>query len=585
MYLNTHTYFSLRYGTMPAKDLLAEAQKCGVRTFALTDINNTSACLNFVRMAPEYDIKPILGIDFRNGVQQQFIGIAKNNEGFYELNCFLSEHLATGKKIPSEAPVFDHAFIVYPFATFKGAPLKENEYLGVAPRDLNKLRFSEWKNRMDRLVILQTVTFRNKRDFNAHRLLRAIDKNTLLSKLSKTEEGSEQHVMLPEKELLQLYAEFPEIIENTGQLLQKCSISFEFGSEHPPKNKKTYTSSEEEDYRLLLQLCNEGLPYRYSRWDEKIKERLKKELEIIRQKDFVSYFLINWDILSYARRKGYFYVGRGSGANSIVAYLLRITDVDPIELDLYFERFINLYRKNPPDFDIDFSWKDRDDVIRYIFNRFPNVALLATYSTFQDRAVISELGKVFGLPRHEIDMLSNGKYNADEPDHIAKLILQYSKLIHGFPSHLSIHAGGVIISEKPIHYYTATSFPPKGFPITQFDMVIAEDAGLYKFDILSQRGLGKIKDSLEIIRNNNPGDPLVDIHDVKRFKEDPRVKHLLKTARAIGCFYVESPAMRMLLKKLEVDHYLGLVAASSIIRPGVARSGMMREYILRFRLS
>ncbi len=264
MYLNTHTYFSLRYGTMPAKDLLAEAQKCGVRTFALTDINNTSACLNFVRIAPEYDIKPILGIDFRNGVHQQFIGIAKNNEGFYELNCFLSEHLATGKKIPSEAPVFDHAFIVYPFATFKGAPLKENEYLGVAPRDLNKLRFSEWKNRMDRLVILQTVTFRNKRDFNAHRLLRAIDKNTLLSKLSKTEEGSEQHVMLPEKELLQLYAEFPEIIENTGQLLQKCSISFEFGSEHPPKNKKTYTSSEEEDYRLLLQLCNEGLPYRYS---------------------------------------------------------------------------------------------------------------------------------------------------------------------------------------------------------------------------------------------------------------------------------------------------------------------------------
>ena len=583
MYLNTHTYFSLRYGTMPAKDLLTEARKCGIRTFALTDINNTSACLNFVRMAPDYDIKPVLGIDFRNGVQQQFIGIAKNNEGFYELNRFLSDHLATSKKIPQEAPAFGHAFVIYPFSTHRGSLLKENEFLGVAPGDLNKLRFSEWKNRTDRLVILQTVTFRNKRDFNAHRLLRAIDNNTLLSKLPKTEEGNEQHVMLPEKELLQAYSGFPEIIKNTEKLLEECSVYFEFGSDYPPKNKKTFTSSEEEDFRLLAQLCNEGLPYRYIYPDEKIKERLKKELEIIRQKNFVSYYLINWDILCYARRKGYFYVGRGSGANSIVAYLLRITDVDPIELDLYFERFINLYRKNPPDFDIDFSWKDRDDVIQYIFNRFPNVALLATYSTFQDKAVISELGKVFGLPRHEIDVLSEGKFNVNDLDHIAKLILQYSKLIHGFPSHLSIHAGGVIISEKSIHYYTATSFPPKGFPITQFDMVIAEDTGLYKFDILSQRGLGKIKDSLEIIRKNNPWTPPVDIHDVKRFKEDPQVKQLLKTARAIGCFYVESPAMRMLLKKLEVDHYLGLVAASSIIRPGVARSGMMREYILRFR--
>ncbi len=583
MYLNTHTYFSLRYGTMPAKELLDEARRCNINTLALTDINNTSACLNFVRMAPDYNIKPVLGIDFRNGVQQQFVGIAKNNEGFYELNRFLSHYLATGEKIPSEAPGFNHSFVIYPFSTYKGASLKKNEYLGITPQDLNKLKFSAWKNKTNRMVILQTVTFRNKSDFNAHRLLRAIDNNTLLSKLSKTEEGSEQDKMVPKEQLLEKYAEFPEIIENTARLLQDCSINFEFGSEHPPKNKKTFTSSEEEDYRLLVQLCNEGLPYRYAHPDEKIKERLKKELEIIRQKKFISYFLMNWDILCYARRKGYFYVGRGSGANSIVAYLLRITDVDPVELDLYFERFINLYRKNPPDFDIDFSWRDRDDVIQYIFNRFPNVALLATYNTFQNKAVISELGKVFGLPRHEIDVLSNGKYKPNELDHIARLILKYSKLIHGFPSHLSIHAGGVIISEKPLYYYTATSLPPKGFPITQFDMIVAEDVGLYKFDILSQRGLGKIKDSLEIIRENNPGVSPIDIHDVKKFKEDPHVKLLLRTARAIGCFYVESPAMRMLLKKLEVDHYLGLVAASSIIRPGVARSGMMREYILRFR--
>ena len=256
--------------------------------------------------------------------------------------------------------------------------------------------------------------------------------------------------------------------------------------------------------------------------------------------------------------------------------------MDPIELDLYFERFINLYRKNPPDFDIDFSWHDREDITHYIFDTFPNTALLATHSTFQYRSVVRELGKVFGLPPHEIDRLSEER-KTEGLDQLASLVLRYGELIADFPSHLSIHAGGILISEKPIHYYSATDLPPKGFPTTHFDMVVAEDVGLYKFDILSQRGLGKIKDSLDIITKNQPDVAPFDIHDVKYFKKDEKIKALLRTGQAIGCFYVESPAMRMLLKKLEVDNYLGLVAASSIIRPGVAKSGMMREYILRFR--
>ncbi|MEM8893483.1 MAG: DNA polymerase III subunit alpha, partial [Bacteroidota bacterium] len=233
-----------------------------------------------------------------------------------------------------------------------------------------------------------------------------------------------------------------------------------------------------------------------------------------------------------------------------------------------------------PDFDIDFASRDRNVITKYIFDRFPNTALLATYSTFQYRAVVRELGKVFGLPAHEIDKLSAGHPPTDE---ISALIFKYGEWIQGLPSHLSIHAGGILISEQPIHCYSATNLPPKGFPTVQFDMIVAEDIGLYKFDILGQRGLSKIKDTLEIIKGNHPEDPEIDIHDVKLFFEDGRVKELLREGQAIGCFYVESPAMRMLLKKLKADHYLGLVAASSIIRPGVAKSGMMREYILRFR--
>lgn len=215
-------------------------------------------------------------------------------------------------------------------------------------------------------------------------------------------------------------------------------------------------------------------------------------------------------------------MGRGSGANSIVAYLLQITDVDPIELDLYFERFINLYRANPPDFDIDFSWRDREEITQYIFDRFDHVCLLGTYVTFKHKGIVRELGKVFGLPKAEIDVLSDGHYQLSQLDGVSLLVLKYGQLIKGFPNYLSIHAGGILITQRPIHYFSATHLPPKGFATAMFDMVIAEDVGLYKFDILGQRGLAKIKETLQILQLNRPEKfQEIDIHNIKSFKEDP----------------------------------------------------------------
>ncbi|MEM9858956.1 MAG: DNA polymerase III subunit alpha [Bacteroidota bacterium] len=584
MYINIHSYYSFKYGTISPKDILAQAEKFGLESIALTDINSTAGSLEFVRLAHKSGIKPILGIDFRNGAQQQFVGVAKNNQGYKELNDFLSHHLHNELSIPDRAPVFENAFVIYPFKGDIDFQLKEHEFIGVSPSDLLKLRFSKWHNTPEKLVAFPTITFRHKRDFNTHRLLRAIDNNTLLSKLSKTEEGDQYDLFLAPDEMLRIYKEYPNLVYRSSELLSQCTINFKFHN-NVPQNLKTYTRSDEDDFKILRRLCLRGISYRYPKRHFKIYRRLAKELQIIRQKEFVSYFLINCKIVNYARKKGYYYVGRGSGANSVVAYLIRITDVDPIDLDLYFERFINLYRQNPPDFDIDFSSRDRDDVTRFIFEFFnkktPNgVSLLATYSTFQYRAAIRELGKVFGVPPHEIDKISK---SGQPHDKLSEMVLKYSGYIAGIPSHLSIHAGGILISEKPIHYFTATSLPPKGFPTTHFDMHIAEDVGLYKFDILGQRGLGKIKDCLELIKNNHPEAPDIDIHDFKALKKDEKIKELLREAKAIGCFYVESPAMRMLLKKLRADEYLGLVAASSIIRPGVAKSGMMRQYIIRFR--
>nr|WP_279347059.1 DNA polymerase III subunit alpha [Gramella sp. AN32] len=584
--MNCHTYYSLRFGTFSELDLLQLAKDCGVSKLVLTDINNTSACLNFIRKAPDYGITPLVGIDFRNGAKQLYVGIAKNNDGFHELNTFLSHHSHNSMELPEIAPPLENTFIVYPFEQLlqlRKKDFSENEYVGISLENLRRLPFSAYRNYKSKLVIQQPVTFRNKQDFNAHRLLRAIANNTLLSKLQKSEEGSYTDQMLPLNDLLKHYEDFPYIMENTKKLLSNCSIKFNFGASRVSQNQRVFSTSKEEDFKVLNELCKDKLAKRYPNPNDVVLARLNRELEVIKKMDFVSYFLINHDIVAYAKNEGYFHVGRGSGANSIVAYIIGITDVDPIELDLYFERFINPFRASPPDFDIDFSWRDRDDVTAYIFKRFPHTALLATYNTFKYRATIRELGKVFGLPKSDIDQLSDGHFLKSKMNEIHKLVLKYSSLIKGMPNHLSVHSAGILILDKPIHYYSATDLPPKGFPTVQFDMIIAEDAGIFKFDILGQRGLAKIKDAIEIVKENRPELPEIDITQIEKFKKDDKLNRLLSKGKAIGVYYVESPAMRGLMKKLRVQDYLSLVAASSVIRPGVSSSGMKTEFIRRHR--
>lgn len=579
MLINCHSWFSLKYGTISPENLLQELAANGYTTAALTDINNTSANIEFIRLAEQYDIRPVLGIDFRNGIDPKYIGLAKNNEGLRALNEHLTNSQQNGGKFDDIAPEMPDTIIIYPFKNLRFRQLNDNEFIGIKSSELTKIAFTEWRKHLHKLVMLHPATFRHKRDYNIHRLLRAIDKNILLSRLPITEQTSASETIININELTAAFKEYPEIISNTRRILDMCQVEFEL---HTNKNRQFFTKSHDDDMKLLRAECMKGIKYRFGKPGKEVLERVEKELKLIEQMGFCSYFLINRDIVNYARSKDYPYVGRGSGANSMVAYLLQITNVDPIELDLYFERFINPFRSNPPDFDIDFSWTDRDDITRYIFDKYgwERTALLGSYITFDHKSALRELGKVFGLPANEITQLQKNPVPA-ENDEYGRWVVQYSKFLNGMPSHLSIHASGILISEKPISYYSATHILPKGFPTTHFDMHVAEDIGLYKFDILSQRGLGKIKDALEMIKTNR--NKRIDINNINLFKDDQRVKSLLKTGKAIACFYIESPAMRMLLTKLKAEDYKRLVAASSIIRPGVAKSGMMREYILRFQ--
>jgi len=580
MFLNCHTYYSLRYGTLSPEQLVSEASRLGISVLALTDINNSTGMIDFVMECHSQGVKPIGGIEFRNKEHRLlYTVIALNNEGFREINEFLTWHNINKAQLPPCPPVFINALVIYPFGKKLPRKLKESEFIGVRSHEVRMLVTSSFRSMKHKLLAFQPVTLATDSDYLLHQYLRAIDKNTLLTKLTKEDLAMPGERFLPPDLFRIAFEDCPEILENTRRILELCSIDFDFST---VKNKKTFSGGRYDDKLLLEKLAYDGMVYRYGTNNSEAMRRIKHELEVIDQLGFSAYFLITWDIVRYTMSRGFYHVGRGSGANSIVAYCLKITDVDPIELDLYFERFINPKRSSPPDFDIDYSWKDRDEVQDYIFKRYgrDHTALLGTITTFKDRSIFRELGKVRGLPKEEIDRLVNSPSDQANHNQITDELFELGNLIVNFPNIRSIHAGGILISEEPITCYTALDMPPKGFPTTQWDMYVADNLRFEKLDILSQRGIGHINECVDIVKRNR-GEK-IDVHRVNDFKKDKKVNHRLYNGEAIGCFYIESPAMRGLLKKLHCDNYLTLVAASSIIRPGVAKSGMMKEFIHRF---
>lgn len=582
MYINCKTYYSFRYGTFSTEELVQCAVEHGVSALALTNINSTFDTWEFVRRCDDAGIKPIAGVEVRNDDEFLYLLIAANNKGVAWIHQFLSVHLMAKNPFPepSARPLFfdniSDGFVIYSLLAKPAEELLPNEMFGIFPWEINKLFGKDPRTYKDKLVVRQPVTFQNKTYFNVHRLLRAISRNCLLSQLPPGAQASEKEIFVSPSSLLNAFKQYPFIITNTYKLIDACSITMDSSTD---KNKQCFSATKKDDKILLLKLARDGFLKRYGKKNKPALERLQKELAVIDEMGFNAYFLINHDIVQHAASRGFYHVGRGSGANSIVAYCLGITDVDPIELNLYFERFLNTERISPPDFDIDFSYTDRDEIMDYIFKRFgqDHVALCGSVSTFKHDAVLHELGKVFGLPGEEIKTIQR----AERPlDKIQRLIFQYARLLKGFPNIMSIHPCGMLITEEKVTNYATCFLPPKNFTAVQMDMLIAEEIGINKFDILSQRGLGHIKECLALVRKNKGID--INIHDFQHFKNDAAIKKQIREANTIGCFYIESPAMRQLLKKLRCDDYITLVAASSIIRPGVAQSGMMREYISRY---
>ncbi|MGS4344847.1 DNA polymerase III subunit alpha [Myroides odoratus] len=578
MLLNCHSYYSLRFGTIPLAQLVAAAQQLRISALALTDIHTFYGVYDFIRLCQQANIKPLIGTEFRVNQHVQYIGIAKNQLGFAEMNQYLSQYNESKQPFPSKAPNFTDTFVIYPLENCPPT-LADHEYIGLKLNQRNLLYQEQWKQWMHKMVILHPVTLLQPDDYELHRILQAIDQNTLLSKLDPKTCASSDEVLLSEEELVRHFESFPALLANTKQLVQEANFTFTFKKS---RNKLHFTDSKIKDLQLLTTLAQEGLLRLYGPHHEQAQQRLQKELQVIEKLSFASYFLIIWDIITYSTQRGFMHIGRGSGANSLVGYCIGITNVCPLELDLYFERFLNVNRKSPPDFDIDWSWTDRDAIIDYIFATYgkDHVAFCGAMSTFKTRSITREIGKVYGLAKTELDQLNNRHtpHHWDE-NSIVELVHHYGLKLEGFPNQRTMHACGIIISEEPITQFTALDYPPKGYAVAQFDMHIAEDIGFEKFDILSQRGIGHINEAVELIEQNQQIS--LDIRSIPLSKNEAKSNTYLQAGNTIGCFYIESPAMRSLLRKLKCNNYKTLVAASSIIRPGVAQSGMMQEYIFR----
>ena len=332
-------------------------------------------------------------------------------------------------------------------------------------------------------------------------------------------------------------------------------------------------------------ICHSALWEKYNPITIDVLKRLTYELEVIIELGYADYFLVVWDIVQWANKRGIPTVGRGSAAGSIVSYLFVMTPVDPIKYKLLFERFLNPARRDPPDIDIDFCWKRRDEVIQYIYNRYGynKVAMIATFNTYRYKSSIWDVARAMGMPSQEISELINTSINEyknlsyKKSDSQYKTIVDLAKNLEGRQRHMGIHCGGVIISPNDITDHVPLQKSIKGPLVTQFDMHSIKKAGLIKIDILGQRSLTVISEVADTIQNK------YNIHFDRYIMPDidDKTAKLIRNGHTIGVFQIESPGMRGLLKKLQVDTFEMIVVASSVIRPGPADSGMLRHFLKR----
>jgi DNA polymerase III alpha subunit len=530
--LHVHSYYSFLQGTIPVDSLIEKAKEYALPAIALTDTNGMYGLIEFMKKAKEANIKPIPGvfIDDPSDKNINAVFLAMNRQGYSDLCKIittrkLKENFSLKNILQTEFP--DLIVLTHSIKLLQCIPLRKNIYAELISTDKEK------KNTRDlykfaisngiKCVPTNPVYFLERDDYMIHKVTTAIKERSTFENLPGDELVDEEYYFKSPADLNRKWKAFPDMIFNTYSIAEMCDVDIGIGTFKYPVFK---TRDNTDQFSFLWKLAFSGLEERYPELTKPVIKKLQNELDVINELSLSDYFLVVWDILREANRRRMVTIGRGSAANSLVCYCLGITQVDPVKYDLYFERFLNKGRSTPPDIDIDFSWKERDEIVRYVFDKYgyEYVAMISTHITFRARSAFRETAKVFGMPDSEISKYSKFipytdarniqnissiypearslKFDTEPWDTIASI----APKLANFPRHLSIHPGGIVIAPEPITNYTALEYAKNkglGLIVTQPDMYGIEDVGLVKIDLLSQRSLGVLRDTLKQIEFNN----------------------------------------------------------------------------------
>ncbi|MFC2033406.1 DNA polymerase III subunit alpha [Chloroflexota bacterium] len=625
VHLHVHSQYSFLDGASSLDRLLEKAAILGMPAMALTDHSRLTGAIRFYEKAGAIGIKPIIGAEVETEGGYHLTLLCKDRTGYTSLCRILTEaHLSNRGKPPavtrSMLRKLNSGLIVLSgcqqgeilvlleqgdyekakeTASFFREIFGEDFYIELTRYPSRNGCSGSYRlldfTKEEHLPVVATnnVHYADMPDYEIKELLNAIDRNTPVSMLPGLR--TVEQYLKSQEEMDKLFSDVPEAITATTDIAEKCNLELELGK---PRFPRYDVPSGETNYRYLCKMAYAGAHRKYGELSPSVKERLKKELETIRILGFCGYFLVVWDIVRWAREQGIRCQARGSAVDSLVVHVLDISTVDPMAYDLLFERFMHPLRHEPPDIDLDIDRRRRDEVRDYVYKKYgaENGACVGTINTYMARGAIRDIGKALQMPQKFIEQaLSGVRWHSMSSllKHVSELpelkdndiykkpefqrFFELCMAIDGFPKHLSVHLGGLLIGDGRLADLVPLEWSSGGDIISQYDKDDIEKLGIVKMDLLSLPTLTVIGDTLANIRKSQGIDIKLDRID----KNDPAAFAMLQDGKSIGTFQLESPAQREMAGRLLPDRYEDIIVSISLVRPGPLKSNMDKDYLPR----
>ncbi|MGM0501777.1 MAG: DNA polymerase III subunit alpha, partial [Bacillota bacterium] len=635
IHLHNHSEYSLLDGTARIESLIEAAKQEDMPAVALTDHGVLFAAIKFYRQAQEAGIKPIIGCEVyiaadhqqknaRNKDNYHLVLLAENNQGYRNLLKLVSTAYLEGfyykpridKELLREhndglialssclAGKIEKLIQNRQFDLAKEEALEYKEIFGADNffLELQDHGLAEEKEVNQELIKLSAecdiplvatndTHYLKEEDAQAHDILLCIQTGKKVSDDNRMKFPNNQFYFKSQQEMKELFSDYPEAIANTEKIAQRCEVEFDFDQTLLPH----YEVPQGENLESYLRnLVYQGAQEKYKEVTAEVEDRIDYELEVINQMGYPAYFLIVMDFVGYAKDNEIIVgPGRGSAASSIVSYALDITTIDPLEHDLLFERFLNPARVSLPDIDIDFCYERRDEVIKYVTEKYgqDRVAQIITFGTMAARAAVRDVGRVLDVDYDKTDKIAKSIYGGtiaealEESDELKKMyqedneveeVLDYADKLEGLPRHASTHAAGVVITKDELTKYTPL-YQNGGEVTTQYAMDDLEALGLLKMDFLGLRNLTVIDKTLDLVQETQQ----VELDLAEITFDDPEVFELLSSGHTLGVFQLESDGIRRLITKLQPEELEDVIALLALYRPGPLGSGMVDDYIAR----